>query len=73
VKKFEYMKTYLAPASDRHDDISMLNGLGAAGWRLILIRPNAMAYLVREVEEAEPAPRQKRAYTRRTPPTDATP
>jgi len=26
----------------------MLNGLGAAGWRLILIRPNAMAYLVRE-------------------------
>jgi hypothetical protein len=59
--KFEYSKIDLNNAPRKSDDLDLLEAAGAQGWRLVLITPNNVAYLIREIEE----PRTKRGYTRR--------
>lgn len=69
--KYEYLKIDLNPVSSKRADIDLINDAARDGWRLVWVTPNSFAYLEREIEE-EPAPRPKRAYTRRTdrtPPT----
>ena len=65
--RFEYRKMDLNPASAKVSDVDLLNAAGQEGWRVVWITPNNFAYLEREIAAPEPAPRQKRAYTRRTP------
>jgi hypothetical protein len=56
----------------RLEDVGLLNDLGQARWRLVLITADNVGYLIKDIPESieEPAPRPKRAYTRRTPPID---
>jgi hypothetical protein len=69
VTRFEYRKIDLNAASAKVSDVDLLNAAGREGWRVVWITANSHAYLEREIIETEPAPKPKRAYTRRTPST----
>ena len=56
--QWEYRKIALNDHSRTRDDIDVLSGLGEAGWELVAITANNVAYLKREVEVAEGAQSQ---------------
>jgi hypothetical protein len=60
VPQYEYMKVSLNTVGPKLADIDLLNELGLAGWRLVVITANSMAYLIRDI----PAPAD-RVPTRR--------
>jgi len=45
--EWEYRKIFLNETSRRGDDIDLLCAAGEAGWELVVILPNNMAYLKR--------------------------
>lgn len=61
--KYEYMKVDLNIVGPRLADIDLLNELGKARWRLVLITAHNVGYLIRDIPEPteEPAPKSKHA------------
>jgi DNA-binding protein H-NS len=51
VHAWEYRKLYLNQHSPRGDELELLNAAGAAGWELVGISNNNVAYLKRGIEE----------------------
>src|SRR5438309_117801 len=51
---WEYKKIALNEATRRSDDIDLLCDAGEAGWELVAVLPNGVAYLKREVTTAVP-------------------
>ena len=49
MKKWEYKKVALNEVPRRGDDIDLLCDAGDAGWELVAILPNEIAYLKREI------------------------
>ena len=49
--RWEYIKISLSDAPRRTDDIDLLSDLGRAGWELVTIAINNVAYLKREVTD----------------------
>jgi hypothetical protein len=58
--RYAYTKLDLNMIPPRGADLDLLNTAGHEGWRLVLISPNGMAYLMREIEEEAPAPVPRR-------------
>jgi DNA-binding protein H-NS len=63
VPEWEYRKIDLNQHRPQVDELDMLNAAGAAGWELVGITSNNIAYLKRELEEPAPAPREHPAST----------
>ena len=48
----EYRTLDLNPASAKIAGVDLLNDAGRDGWRLVLILPNGIAYLERQIKSA---------------------
>src|SRR5688572_32420317 len=66
VAEWEYRKIDLNQQHPRRDDIDILNAAGAAGWELVGIASNNMAYLKRLVKDVV-APGEEEYGTREVP------
>ena len=62
--QWEYRKVDLNDLPRRTEDIDVLTRAGEAGWELVIISANNIAYLKRSIEN--PAPAQEAAPTPRT-------
>jgi hypothetical protein len=51
VGQWEYRKIALNQLSAKTDDVDALNDAGNAGWELVALLPNNVAYLKREIED----------------------
>jgi hypothetical protein len=56
MQEWEYSKVDLNDLPRRVEDIDLLNDAGAKGWEVIMITPNRIAYLKRQIERPRPAP-----------------
>jgi hypothetical protein len=55
MSQWEHRKIDLNNAPRKADDIDLLNDAGNDGWELIVITPNNIAYMKRELETIAPA------------------
>jgi hypothetical protein len=53
VRRWEYRKLALNEAPRRGDEIDLLCEAGDEGWELFAVLPNGVAYLKRELEDAD--------------------
>ena len=58
--QWEYMKLDLYDVPAKSDEIVLLNRAGNAGWELITMTPNKLAYLKRQIIPDTPAVATKR-------------
>jgi hypothetical protein len=61
VTEWEYRKLALNQLSPKTADVDVLNGAGDEGWELVVILPNNVAYLKRQVRESVPEATARRA------------
>jgi len=72
VRRWEYKKIALSEAPRRGDDIDLLCDAGEAGWELVSVLPNGVAYLKREVTDSVSEPAELPSYeTEQREPNDA--
>jgi hypothetical protein len=56
MQEWEYSKVDLNDLPRRVEDIDLLNDAGAEGWEVIMITPNRIANLKRQIERQKLAP-----------------
>ena len=57
--RFEYLRIDLNNHHTKADEIDVLNQAGQAGWELVAVTANALAYLRRPLAEPEAPPRRR--------------
>jgi hypothetical protein len=57
MRRWEYFKVDLSDTPRRTQDTDLLNDAGKAGWELVFISANSIAYMKRELP-AEAAPKK---------------
>jgi H-NS histone family len=60
--EWEYQKIYLNGHGRRGDDIELLCNAGAAGWELVAVTPNCVAYLKRATSKGDAATERQSKY-----------
>lgn len=54
MREWEYRKLALSPLPRRTDEVDLLCDAGDHGWELVIILPNNVAYLKREIQGPAP-------------------
>jgi hypothetical protein len=59
--QFQYERINLSDLPRQSDEIDLLDGLGHEGWELVVVMPNNVAYLKRQLSPARRDPAAARS------------